>query len=352
LYLHLPDDGNLICSPLSIYSAMSMTSAGARGKTAQEMSMFAGSNPDVGRLIAELEASRPDFQLHIASALWAKSGFKILPEYQNLLSMDYGCACFSLDFSDTAAASRRINDWVAQQTSGKIPAIFSPGSLPASAMLVLTNAVYFHADWELPFLPQRSAPGDFHVPNQADPVQRMMMHEHGSFSIMHDDQFDALELPYQGNTMGMLIVLPTSSDGLKALESKLSADFLDHVVAGLQPRFVEVSIPKFSFAWQTDLRAALMSMGIRRAFDAGEADFSGIDGSGRMFLSDVVHKAYVSVDEKGTEAAAATGAVMMPTAIRRPQDVFIANHPFLFIIRDRSHGTVLFAGRVSDPVAK
>ena len=175
------------------------------------------------------------------------------------------------------------------------------------------------------------------------------MHQHGSFPVMRGDEFDALELPYKGGKIEMLIVLPKSNDGLKAVESKVN---VDQVVAGLQPQFVEVSIPKFSFAWQSSLRSVLESMGIRRAFDAGEADFSGINGSGRLFLSDVVHKAYISVDEKGTEAAAATGAVMMPTAIPMPRAVFIADHPFLFVIRDRSSGAVLFAGRVYDPGVK
>jgi serpin B len=349
LYRNLPGDGNLICSPLSAFSAMAMTSEGARGKTAEEMSMFGGGS---SRLIAGLESPSEDFQLHIANAIWAQTGFDIRPQFRDLLSKEYGSDCFNLDFSDSAAASGRINVWVSEQTSGRIQDLFSPGNLPQNTLLVLTNAIYFRADWELPFSANQSALGDFHVPRQAEPAQRMMMHEHGSFPIMRGDEFDALELPYTGAKMGMLIVLPKSNDGLKVLESKLSGNFLNRVVAGLQPQFVQVSIPKFSVTWQASLKGALESMGIRRAFSAGEADFSGIDGNGRLFISDVVQKAYISVDEKGTEAAAATGVIMRPTAVPMPQGVFIADHPFLYIIRDRESGAILFAGRVVDPGAK
>jgi serpin B len=348
LYRNLSADGNLICSPLSAFGAMAMTSEGARGKTAEEMSMFGGGS---WRLIAGLESPSADFQLHIANAIWAQTGFDIRPQFEELLSKEYGSACFNLDFSDSSAASGRINAWVSEQTSGKIQDLFSPGSLPQSTVLVLTNAIYFKADWESPFSENGSALGDFHVPNQTDPAQRMMMHEHGSFPIMHGDEFDALELPYKGGKMGMLIVLPKSNDGLKALETKLSGDFLNRVVAGLEPRFVQVSIPKFTMSWRNSLKGALESMGIRRAFSA-EADFSGIGGNGRLFISDVVQKAYISVDEKGTEAAAATGVIMRPTAIPMPQGVFIADHPFLFLIRDRESGAILFAGRVVDPGIK
>jgi serpin B len=349
LYRNLPADGNLICSPLSAFGAMAMTSEGARGKTAEETSMFGGGG---WRMFADLESPSEDFQLHIANAIWAQTGFDIRPEFRDLLAKEYGSACLNLDFSDSASASGRINAWVSDQTSGKIRDLFSPESLPQRTVLVLTNAIYFRADWESPFSSNRSALGDFHIPNQTDPAQRMMMHEHGSFPIVRGDDFDALELPYKVGKIGMLIVLPKSNDRLKALESKFSGDFLNRVVAGLQQQFVQVSIPKFTMSWQTSLKSELESMGIHRAFDPNEADFSRISEGGRLYISDVVQKAYISVDEKGTEAAAATGVVMQPTAVPMPQAVFIADHPFLFIIRDRENGAILFVGRVDDPGTK
>jgi len=348
--------GNLFCSPLSVYGALMMTSAGARGGTAAEMSAVLHTSPGdahaaVGRLLGQLQSTDADFQLHIASALWAQIGFKSLPAFQNLLSSDYRCDYFNVDFANPIAASRTINDWVARQTSGKIAELFSPGTLPAGAKLVLTNAIYFHADWQSPFSPDMTAAREFHVPNQAAGQQRPSMRQQGVFPFMHGDQFDALELPYKGGDVGMVILLPNSVDGLKALEPVFSEKLLNDVTAGLQPQFVQVTIPKFTFTEQASLPPVLEAMGMRKAFSAGEADFSGIDGRADLVLADVRHKACVSVHEKGTEAAAATGGVMMPTAMPAARVTFTADHPFLFVIRDHHSGAVLFVGRVWDPGA-
>ncbi|MGD0389171.1 MAG: serpin family protein [Tepidisphaeraceae bacterium] len=350
--------GNLFCSPLSVYGALMMTSAGARADTAAQMSAVLHAPPGdahaaVGRLLAQLQSADADFQLHIASALWAQIGFKCLPAFQNLLSSDYRCDYFNVDYSNPIVAGRSINDWVARQTSGKIAELFPPGTLPAGAKLVLTNAIYFHADWESPFSPEASAPRNFHVPNQANAQPRMSMCQLGVFPLMRGDQFDALELPYLGDDVGMLILLPNSADGIKALESRFSDKLLKEVTNALRPQFVQVTIPKFTFAEQSSLPRVLAAMGMRNAFSAGEADFSAIDGRADLFLADVRHKAYVSVDEQGTEAAAATGIVAMPTAIpvRKVPFTFTADHPFLFLILDHRSGAVLFVGRVWDPPA-
>jgi len=348
--------GNLFCSPLSVYGALMMTSAGARGGTATEMSAVLHTPPGdshaaVGRLLTQLQSTDAKFQLHIASALWAQIGFKSLPAFQNVLSSDYRCEYFNVDFANSIAAGRSINDWVAHQTSGKIAELFPPGSLPSGAKLVLANAIYFHADWQSPFSPDMTAPREFHLSNQAAPQQRPSMRLHGVFPFMHGDQFDALEIPYKGGDVGMLILLPSSVDGLKALESRFSEKLLNDVTAGLQLQFLQVTIPKFTFTEQTSLPPLLEAMGMHKAFSAEEADLSGIDGRADLFLADVRHKAYVSVDEKGTEAAAATGAVMMATAVPAPMATFTADHPFLFLIRDHRSGAVLFIGRVWDPGA-
>jgi serpin B len=349
--------GNLFCSPLSVYGALMMTSAGARGGTAAEMSAVLHTPPGdahaaVGKLLGQLQSADADFQLHIANALWAQSGFNCLPAFQNVLSSDYRCDYFNVDFSSPAVASRSINDWVERQTSGKIAELFPPGTLPSGAKLVLTNAIYFHADWQSPFSPDATAPREFHVPNQPQPQQRPSMRRRGVFPFMHGDQFDALELPYKGNDVGMLILLPNSVDGLTALESRFSNKLMNDVTAGLQPQFAQVTIPKFTFTQQASLPPVLEAMGMRRAFSSGEADFSGIDGKSDLFVSDVRHKAYVSVDEKGTEAAAATGVVIMPRIMPpKPSVTFTADHPFLFLIRDHRSGAVLFVGRVWDPGA-
>ncbi len=361
LYRRLaPDQGNLFCSPLSIYTALMMTAAGARGDTAREMSAVLHvpdvSSPQVQAaaegLLNQLQNSRQDFQLHIANALWAQEGFKCLPTFQNLLSSDYHTDLLRVDFHDQQSACGTINDWVFRQTEGKISRLFSTGSLPADTRMVLTNAIYFKADWLSPFSAARTRPGDFHVDGRAAAQPRTMMHAMGVFPLVQNDQFQALQLPYKGGKIAMLILLPRSIDGLTQLESKFSAKMVANAVAGVEPAQVAMAIPKFKFSAEIGLSPTLKEMGMATAFTPGRADFSGIDGAGDLFISAALHKAYVSVDEQGTEAAAATGIVMMPTVALLPRNTFTADHPFLFIIRDQVTGAVLFMGRIEDPSGK
>jgi serpin B len=349
--------GNLVYSPLSVHSALMMTAAGARGQTARQMSAVLGvadvSSPEAhaaeALLLGPLQNSDQDFQLRIASALWAREGTQCLPAFQNLLLGDYRTVVSGIDFRDPQRAGGVINDWVAHQTAGKISDLFSPGSLHTDTRLVLANAIYFKADWRSPFLPSFTRQADFHVAGQANPQPRLMMRERGFFGFAQNDQFQAIELPYKGEKIAMLILLPRSVGGLGKLETGLSADFLAEVVGGLDHGPVEVAIPKFKFSAQFGLAPKLKEMGMAAAFTPNQADFSGIDGTADLFISNVQHKAYVSVDEQGTEAAAATGITMAPTAVILPRMTFTADHPFLFIVRDRASGAVLFLGRVEDP---
>ena len=302
-----------------------------------------------GALLGQLRKSDQDFQLHIASAIWAQEGFKCLPAFQSILENDYGAKVMGIDFRDPGRASGAINDWVAGETAGKITNLFSPESLAPDTRMVLANAIYFKADWQSPFLPGLTRDADFHVAGQANPSQTPMMRTRGVFLFSQDDQLQAIELPYRGGTVAMLILLPRSIDGLGNLESRLSAKFLADVVDGMQRGAVEAAIPKFKFSAQFGLAGKLKEMGMAAAFTPGRADFSGIDGQPDLFISEVEHKAFISVDEKGTEAAAATGIVMSPTAMMMPRMTFTADHPFLFLICDQSTGLVLFLGRVEDP---
>lgn len=355
-----PGQGNLFCSPLSIYTALMMTAAGARGDTAREMSAVLhvpdASSPEVHAaaesLLEQLQNSQQDFQLHIASALWAQQGFNCLPAFQNLMSSDYHTDLLRVDFRDQQSACGTINDWVFRQTEGKISQLFLPGNLPADTRMVLANAIYFKADWRSPFSLGRTRQSDFHVDGRAVAQPTTMMHTTGVFALVQNDQFQALRLPYKGDKIAMLILLPQSTDGLRKLESNFSAKMLDDVIDGLAPAQVEVAIPKFKFSAQISLAPKLREMGMGTAFTPGRADFSGIDGRGDLFISAVLHKAYISLDEQGTEAAAATGIVMMPTAAFMPRNSFTADHPFLFIIRDQVTGAMLFMGRVDDPNGK
>jgi serpin B len=349
--------GNLIYSPLSVYSAMMMTAAGARGQTAREMSTALGvadvSSPEAhaaaGLLLGQLQKSDQDFQLHVASALWAQNGIKCLPAFQDLLRNDYHTDFMAIDFRDALRASGAINDWVSAQTAGKISQLFSPEALAPDTRMVLANAIYFKADWLSPFSPDYTHDGDFHVNGQDAAQPRLMMHKSGFFTFAQNDQFQAIELPYKGEKLAMLILLPRAIDGSGKLESNLSAKFLDELAQGTEQGAIQVAIPKFKFSAQFGLAAKLKEMGMAAAFTSGQADFSGIDGRPDLFISDVEHKAYISVDEKGTEAAAATGVTMSPTAVFMPRMTFKADHPFLFMIRDRNSGAILFLGRVEDP---
>ena len=347
--------GNLFCSPLSIYGALMMTRAGAAGATAAEMDAALNSPPGdtqaiVGKLLAD-SAAPPggDFTCHIAGALWAQNGFDCLPSFRATLADDYHSEFFTVDFNNPAAASQQINSWVSTQTAGKIPGLFSPGSLPAQAKLVLANAIYFYADWESPFPPEGTAEREFQIPGQSTPQQRMSMHKIGAAQFMQGDGFKAMQLNYKDGQTSMLILLPDAVDGLPKLEAKFSPQMLGDVLAKLEQSAAGITIPKFEFSQQLSLPQTLKSMGIQKAFTPGEADFSRMDGKTDLFLSDVVHKAYVAVNEKGTEAAAATGAVMMPTAIPMVRMEFVADHPFMFLIRNQRTGAILFIGRVWDP---
>ncbi|HEY1922314.1 MAG TPA: serpin family protein [Tepidisphaeraceae bacterium] len=350
-------DGNLVLSPLSVYSALMMTGAGAREGTAREMSAALGvsdvASAEVqaaeGALLGRIGKSDQDFQLHIASAIWAQEGFKCLPGFESILENDYQAKVMGTDFHDPSRASGAINDWVAKETSGKIADLFSPGSIAPDTRMVLANAIYFKADWESPFLAHLTRDGDFHVGGQAKGTPTPMMHRSGLFLSSQNDQVQAIELPYKGGTVAMTILLPRSVDGLASLESGLSAKFLNDVETGMQREAVEVAIPKFKFSAEFGLAEKLKEMGMGSAFTPGRADFSGIGGQADVYISKVQHKAFIAVDEQGTEAAAATGIVMAPTAVFMSRMTFTADHPFLFMIRDKSSGAILFLGRVENP---
>lgn len=360
LYARLASDpGNIFCSPLSVHAALMMTSAGARGATADEMLRTLGAGPELtadaaqradARLLDTLQSSdQSDFQLHIANGLWGQKDRNWLPAFRNMLVENYHSDIYTVDFADSESASRQINDWVSQQTSGKITQLFAPGAIPHDAKLVLGNAIYFKADWSSPFEHEQTHNGEFHISAHADPVTTPMMQQHGTFAAMENDQFQAIALPYKGDRIATLILLPRTVEGLSAVESRLSEKMLADVVSKLEPKHVELRIPKFKTTSRLSLKDKLEALGVHRAFSPMDADFSGMDGRSDLYLDAVQHQGWVCVDEKGTEAAAATGAIMRPTAIFMPQMQFNADHPFIYLIRDTRSGVVLFVGRLNDP---
>jgi len=360
------DGKNLVFSPYSIDTALAMTSAGARGRTAQQM---AGAlhlelpQDKLAEAMANLSGSlHPPtiagealpFELVTANALWVQKGFAIVPGFIDVVKDRYGAELDSLDFAGSVesreAARSAINDWVAKRTHDKIKGLIPPGSLDAATRLVLTNAIYFKSGWEAPFEKGQTRDEPFHAGASADEVP--MMHQAHQFGYFENEQLQAAELPYRAGSLSMVVLLPKKPDGLGELEKSLTWKNLDTWLAGVAPHEVELSLPKFTFTSHLGLAQTLRAMGMKDAFDA-DADFSGISSSDRLYVQNVIHQAFIAVDETGTEAAAATAVVMGLMAIREPQEkvVFKADHPFVFLIRDNASGAILFMGRVMNPKA-
>jgi serpin B len=360
LYAHLAKEkGNIFLSPSSISTALAMTYAGARGQTAEEMAKTLHFTLDSTRLhpaFAALlrewkaEGKKPGYQLSIANALWGQKGFGFLPDFLNLTRQDYGAGLIEVDFAHNVELARKtINEWVEEQTRDKIKELFKPGMLSTDTRLALTNAVYFKGDWAAPFQKNQTSDQDFQLTAQ-DKARVPSMFRTGHYRYADGGTFQALELPYKGNDLSMLVLLPGKVDGLADLEQKLSARGLQDWLGKLRSQEVAVTLPRFKTTREYRLNDVLAAMGMPSAFNADRADFSGMNGTGpRLFISVVVHKAFVDVNEQGTEAAAATGVGIALAAAPVKRQIFRADHPFLFLIRDNRSGSILFLGRVIDP---
>jgi serpin B len=356
--------GNLLYSPYSISLALAMTYSGARGETKQQMADTLSFtlpddrlHPAFNALDLELAARGEDhqrgessrFQLNIANAIWGQQGYAFLPEFLDVLAENYGAGLRLLDFVSAPQESRlTINDWVSEQTEGKIPDLMPQDSIDEATRLVLTNAIYFNAGWAFPFKAQDTEKGIFHLLNGGE-VTASMMNQDSKFLYAEGEGYQALEVPYGLGELAMMILVP-SAGRFEAFESSLDAHRVDAVVKDLEEWGVTLAMPKFEFESSFDLGETLAAMGMPDAFFSGAADFSGMTGSPELSISAVVHKAFISVDEEGTEAAAATGVPMAVSAPNRYAEL-IVDRPFVFLIRDYKTGAVLFVGRVVNPVA-
>jgi serpin B len=360
------DSGNLVVSPASVSTALAMAWGGARGETAAQMGRvlrFEGTPEAVmrasGRLAASLQDPSRPIVFRIANRLFGEKTYRFEPAYLDATKAAFGAALEPVDFQRASEAARvLINTWVEEKTEKRIRNLVPQGSLSRETRLVLVNAIYFLGDWEAPFKKDATRPQPFSVsPSEKKDVATM--HAVGHFRFVEKDGLKALELPYKGGQMSMLLVLPDALDGVPALEASLTAEGLDALVKLLSPVRVSVSLPKFEVdpTGSLPLGDVLQKLGMTKAFSPARADFTGIANpprpADRLFLSQVFHKAFVKVDEKGTEAAAAT-AVVMERAAAMPERLaeFKADHPFLFFIRDNASGMVLFMGRVADPSSK
>ncbi len=353
-------DGNLFFSPYSISSALSMTYAGARGETAAQMEKVLHFAPESGETHAAFEAlqerleavqAQGAVQLAVANSLWPQKDYPFLPEFLEMVKARYDAGITPLDFAgDTEGARTTINGWVEEKTREKIRDLIAQGNLDPLTRLVLVNAIYFKGSWASRFDAARTEEADFHVAVDST-VKVPMMAQTRKYSYAEMDDGQVLKLPYEGGDLSMLVVLPREKDGLAALEAGLSLERLAEWTSQLAEREVRVLLPKFKLTWgAAELNRNLMALGMTDAFDDKRADFSGMDGRmGWLYIGLVLHKAFVEVNEEGTEAAAATAVVMKYRSISKPPPEFRADHPFLFLIQEEETGAILFLGRVADP---
>jgi len=350
---------NLFFSPHSISAALAMTYAGAAGETQKQMAEvlhFTVPESQLHEAMARLRSSlladtKKGYQLRVANRLWGQDGFEFLPEFLQTTRRNYGAELGVLDFAkDTEAARREINQWVEKQTEEKIKELLAPGVLDPRTRLVLTNAIYFKGDWQKKFNKSATKDAPFHVSADKE-VSVPTMHQTEQFGYRAVDDLQVLEMPYAKGELSMIVLLPKATEGLAELEKKITHDDLRDWTKGLRPQKVSVFLPRFKMTSQFSLKDVLQSMGMTLPFDQGKADFSRMSRSEQLFISAVVHKAFVDVNEEGTEAAAATGVVMAPTAapVQEEPPVFRADHPFVFVIRDNRTGSILFVGRVANP---
>jgi len=358
LYAKLKNkEGNIFFSPFSISTALAMTYAGARGDTAEQMAntlhfdlKAAHLHPAFASLMEDINAPerKEDYQLSVANALWGQKGYGFLKEFLDLTREHYGAGLNELDFEkDTEKARETINIWVERETQDKIKNLIPEGVLDAMTRLVLTNAIYFKGNWAEQFDKELTRDEPFHMSTKKK-IEVPTMHKKGDFKYASMETLQALELPYKGNELSMIVLLPKKIDGIADLENSLDSKNMAEWLGKLHKREVRVSMPRFKMTSSFQLGKNLSEMGMPLAFGMN-ADFSGMSGNRELFISAVLHKAFVDVNEEGTEAAAATGVVMTLKAMPEPVPVFRADHPFIFLIRDNLTESILFIGRVTNP---
>lgn len=346
--------GNVFFSPFSIAEALAMTDVGARGQTAAQLKALLAADPAAyGAWAREVNGKHAEYELHTGNALWVQQGEPFQAAFLNTLKDAFDAKPRTADFTRAAAAAvKEINGWIAEQTSGKITDLLDPHAIDAATKLVLANAIYFKGTWLHTFAKAATSPQPFHTTGGRD-VQSAMMRQTQSFGLYQDEQLQVLEMPYKGNDLSMLVLLPRKPDGLGDLEKSLTAAKLATWSQGAQSQRVVVEIPKFTMRQTIDLVPVLKALGVNDLFAAGKADLSGMDGTRELFVSTVAHGAFVRVDEEGTEAAAATVVtVTRAAAIAGQVQTFRADHPFLFVIRHNTSGGIVFMGRVTAPESK
>jgi len=350
LYSEIKDEGNVFFSPYSISTALAMTYEGARGQTAQEMQEVLHfpedaniRRPAFAKIYNLINKPRTKYKLHTANALWAQKNYQFLNEYFGIIQQYYIGKVTNLDFVlETEKSRKTINDWVEEKTNNKIKDLIPQGALNQMTRLVLTNAIYFKGNWVQQFDKKDTIEEDFRI-SPGNTVKVPMMRLTGEeFNYTETDELQVLEMTYAGEELSMLVLLPKQD--LESIE--LDAGKLAELRSRLREQQVDVYMPRFTFETKYFLTNILKEMGMPTAFSM-DADLSGMDGTKNLFITDVIHQAFVDVNEEGTEAAAATGVIVGLSAVT--PNIFRADHPFIFIIQERQTGYILFFGKVVDP---
>ena len=379
LYARLKDaPGNLFLSPYSLSSALAMTYLGARGDTQQAMAGGLGypfhqegrapgrpggtelvSVPPTPKHMAQtfaalrravVASTGAGCELRVANALWGQQGEPFRRDFLDLTRTHFGAGFRQVDFQNAAEAARAaINRWTAEHTKGKIPELVPKGALDSATTLALTNAIYFKGDWQVLFDKNRTSKSPFTLLD-GKRVDVPTMHLGNQLGYVGTPEVQALELLYAGRDLSMILLLPRTHDGLPALEKALTPDFLAKLLARLRKHKVLLALPRFKLASRFQLGRTLAALGMANAFSGDDANFSGINGKRNLFLDEVIHHAVVEVNERGTEAAGATAVLVKKNGGSGPAR-FRADHPFLFLIRHKPTGSILFLGRVADPAA-
>lgn len=349
---------NVVISPVSLMGAFGVVAEGARGETRGAIlnALALPDRPDLGRdlggLLRALESDAEGAALNVANAVWVQRDFPLRPEFVERARRDYGAQARPVDFRGAPQASAdAVNAWVSEATRARIPELISASSITRDTRLIVTNAVYFLGEWEAPFNASNTADRPFHLIGGGS-ISTPLMYREGRYRLLETDDLQALDLPYEGGRLSMTVLLPRQRGGLAGLERRLDADlsgWLERLDAEAA-RPVRVHLPKLETALSYELVPQLTALGMGLAF-SGRADLSGI-ADASLAVSRVVHKTFLRIDEKGTEAAAATGVeISVTSAPINPPPAFRADHPFVFLIRDRQTGAILFMGRITRPQA-
>ncbi len=354
------DQSNLVVSPSSVATVLAMILPGARAPTADEIAATLHTRLEPERVAAAagaldralLELARTDeLDLRISNAVWTQDGLALRQEFERALVEAFRAGLHRADFRHDPEGTRRaINQLVSQQTAGKIPELFDPGAIRPDISLVLTNAIYLEARWLQAFDPDETRPEPFNLLGRGT-TEVVMLHRHGSLAYAAGDGWRAVELPYRGGRLVMDVILPDEGR-FDRFRDGLEVERLRELLGALDSREVRLALPKFNFDSDLDLRAPLQALGMRIAF-TDAADFSGITDEAALRVDRVVQRAHVEIDERGTTAAAATGATMQLVSVvtpSRPIELRV-DRPFLFAVRDRRTGALLFIGQVTNPAA-